>query len=155
MHALKTADHTCPGKVSSVKCHLSTIVMICMHQFENMWHNSMHQYVNIVSKYMYIIAQMSCFLVFYQTQFSQSCGLFGSLARPTLTLIVSFHRIKDEYASTRIPGGTVDEKAPTEQGTAGLVVIEGKKGEKGDVELTTKAAASSVDPAADDISPVG
>ena len=36
--------------VSSVKCHLSTIVTICMHQFEDRLNNSMHSYVDIVSK---------------------------------------------------------------------------------------------------------
>ena len=39
--------------VSCVKCHLSTIVMIIRHQFEDRCHNSMHQYVNIVSKSVY------------------------------------------------------------------------------------------------------
>jgi len=30
------------GEVSSVKCHFATIVMICMRQFEDTCHNSMH-----------------------------------------------------------------------------------------------------------------
>ena len=78
-------------------CHFSTTVMIHMDQFEDRWHNSMHLYVNIVSKSvyhgsdvlyftdarvdvtiagistwilcqsLYIMAQMSLFLGVYQT----------------------------------------------------------------------------------------
>ena len=36
--------------VSCVKCHFSTIVTIIMRQYEDRCHNSMHSYVNIVSK---------------------------------------------------------------------------------------------------------
>ena len=39
--------------VSGVKCHLSTILTIILRQFEDRCHNSMHEYVNIVSKSVY------------------------------------------------------------------------------------------------------
>ena len=41
------------GRVSSVKCHFSTVMMIRMHQFEDICHNSMPSYANIVSKSVY------------------------------------------------------------------------------------------------------
>ena len=34
-------NHVCVV-VSNVKCHLSTILMIVMHQFEDMCHNNVH-----------------------------------------------------------------------------------------------------------------
>ena len=58
--------------VSNVNCHFSTIMMIFMHQFEDIWHNIMHSYVYNVPKSVYIMAQMFCFLVFCQTQVSES-----------------------------------------------------------------------------------
>ena len=34
-----------------VTCNFSTIVTVFMHQFDDVWHNSMHYAANIVSKY--------------------------------------------------------------------------------------------------------
>ena len=40
-------------QVSNVKCHFSTIVTIIMRQFEDICHNSMRKYVNVVSTSVY------------------------------------------------------------------------------------------------------
>ena len=45
--------------MSSVKCHLSTIVAISMRQFNDICHNSMHWYMNIVSKSVYYGSHVS------------------------------------------------------------------------------------------------
>ena len=37
--------------VGCVKCHLSTIVAIFIHQYEDRWHNNMHYYVGVLSNH--------------------------------------------------------------------------------------------------------
>ena len=46
--------------MSSVKCHFAIILAIDMHQCENRCHNSMHSYVNIVSKSEYHGSNVIC-----------------------------------------------------------------------------------------------